>query len=118
MRPQRRRGVRGRARRERRHPEHPGPAPPLAHEERGHADQEVPGVGDGRVRQHPLHVPLREREQVPDDHRQERERREAGEQRVAGNAGPSTRNTRTIAANAAAFTAALIIAVTGVGAPS
>ena len=31
---------------------------------------------------------------------------------------PRTRNTRTIAANAAAFTAALIIAVTGVGAPS
>jgi hypothetical protein len=31
---------------------------------------------------------------------------------------PSTRNTRTIAAKAAAFTAALIIAVTGVGAPS
>jgi hypothetical protein len=31
---------------------------------------------------------------------------------------PSTRNTRTIAANAAALIAALIIAVTGVGAPS
>ena len=31
---------------------------------------------------------------------------------------PQHRNTRTIAAKAAAFTAALIIAVTGVGAPS
>ena len=77
-------------------------------------------MGDGGVRQHPLHVPLRERQQVADHHRQEAPACEKhAEQRVAGSMPvPSTRNTRTIAANAAAFTPALISAVTGVGAPS
>ena len=81
-------------------------------------DQQVARVRDARVGEHALDVPLRERDDVADDHRDDREPPRAACATQSYRYGNASSQTRRNAANAAAFTAAAMNAVIGVGAPS
>ena len=81
-------------------------------------DEQIARVRDARVREHALDVLLRERDDVADDHRGDREPLQRDGCHAAVAAGNASSHTRRNAAKAAAFTAAAMYAVIGVGAPS
>ena len=80
-------------------------------------EREVAGVGDARVGEHALEVALRQREHVPDDHREDREDDHdvapVGPVGAGGHEKSLAKPTK-----AAALTPMAMKAVTGVGAPS
>ena len=71
---------------------------------------------DGRVREHPLHVPLRDRGEVPDREGSDRQdrNRDRPDLRLLGNA---VTRIRSVTTSAATFVAPAMNAVTDVGAP-
>ena len=85
---------------------------------RDDAEQQVAGVRDARIGEHPLDVGLHHADDRAEDHRRGGNHRQHRESTRALSGSSGDRNTRTNAANAAALTPVDMNAVTIVGAPS